>query len=231
MKMLKKLCCVVLTAAVAAAAVGCGGSASTPAAQKMQKLKLVQSGYEIETDGLGDRYVYYGVKLRNPNKLKKASAPVIRVTRYDKKGEVTGTEDWTVGTIWPKQTAYFANMTTAEKDTVNVKISVYAEDYVEIDQEKAKAERNRFKVLNYRVNRGDDPTVVGELKNNGAKVDSVMICAVFYRDGKIVGGSSDFTGRVGKGAVVPYQVNTYGSGIPDYDKVEMFAQNWGAIED
>lgn len=240
MKVIKKICCIAMAISIAVAftACGSGGSgnssstsekSSKPKTEKTQKLKIKDSGYEIKAseDGDGD-LIYYGIEIYNPNENKQVGLPTITVTGYDADGKVTGTDDQTLDTIYPKQKAYFGFISSVGSGTKKVKFAISADsdEYKTVDAATAKKKSNQFKISGVHSNNGLLPTVTGTIKNNGKDCDQVMISTVFLNKGKIVYGDSTFVDNLSKGQEKAFEVSISSGTIPEHDKIITFAQDW-----
>lgn len=238
MKIMKKICCVAMIAAVAVGFTACGSgggnSSSTsektekkPKTAKTQKLEIQDSGYQVKSSD-GEDMVYYAVKVYNPNQNKSVGLPTIAITGYDADGKVTGTDDQTLNTIYPKQTAYFGFVSSVASGTKKVKFSISAnsDEYKTMDSKTAKEKSNQFKLSGVHSNNSTFPTVTGTVKNTGKDCDQVMISTVFLNKGKIVYGDSTFVDNLAKGQEKAFEVFVSSGTIPDHDKIITFAQDW-----
>lgn len=71
---------------------------------KIQNLTISESGYKYD-----DGYIHYAVAITNPNTEYVVENPVLSIVGKDKNGKIVFSDEWTIGTLPPGSTTYWAN--------------------------------------------------------------------------------------------------------------------------
>ena len=223
--MKKNLLLVLLSVFFCFMLVGCGGGTDSSSSGEIMPLEIVDSGYSYE-----DGYIYYSIKIENPNSEVVAEYPSFRIVARDADGNVLGTEEQTLSEIYPGSTAGFAFLgpeTSSEPDTVEFELiesddlwiaesdAVYP-GFIELSTVNVNATQDELGGMSYS----------GEIVNtNEFDIDSAAVCILFKdADGKMIGGDSTFVDYIKANGNTAFTLDVFG----DYytSDYEIFVMTW-----
>lgn len=195
------------------------------AENERQDLEIVKSGYSLSSEDMP--YIMYGIELKNPNTSYSVEFPNVKITAYDKDGNVLATSDQTFNTIAPGETIYWGSQADCAEqvpDKVTFEVTNLEEDYLETEDPSSSKD---LEITQKNVNSDEFSTnFTGKVKNNGSEdISSVNISVILYKDDQIVFGTGGYVDNLAAGKELPFEVSEY-SDIPEYDTYEVYALNW-----
>ena len=195
------------------------------AENERQDLEIVKSGYSLSSEDMP--YIMYGIELKNPNTSYSVEFPNVKITAYDKDGNVLATSDQTFNTIAPGETIYWGSQADCAEqvpDKVTFEVTNLEEDYLETEDLSSSKD---LEITQKNVNSDEFSTnFTGKVKNNGSEdISSVNISVILYKDDQIVFGTGGYVDNLAAGKELPFEVSEY-SDIPEYDTYEVYALNW-----
>lgn len=195
------------------------------AKNERQDLEIVKSGYSLSSEDMP--YIMYGIELKNPNTSYSVEFPNVKITAYDKDGNVLATSDQTFNTIAPGETIYWGSQADCAEqvpDKVTFEVTNLEEDYLETEDPSSSKD---LEITQKNVNSDEFSTnFTGKVKNNGSEdISSVNISVILYKDDQIVFGTGGYVDNLAAGKELPFEVSEY-SDIPEYDTYEVYALNW-----
>lgn len=195
------------------------------AENERKDLEIVKSGYSLTDDDFP--YMMYGIELYNPNTSYAVEYPTVKITAYDKDGNVLATSDQTFNTIAPGETIYWgAQADCAEQipDKVTFEVTNLEEDYIKSKEQSASKD---LEITQKNLKKNEyDTRFTGKVKNNGSKdFSQINISIILYKDGNIVFGSNGYVDNLAVDKELPFEVYHYGD-IPEYDTYEIYAMDW-----
>lgn len=201
-------------------------AAAAAASEDVKDIKMVDSGYSVESLGSGNSLIYYAVELKNPNKYNAIVSPNIDITVLDSDGRVLTKQNRSLLAVAPGDTFCFGDAINCPKGTpADVKITVENNNY----DFKAFEGSGLHSVKDLKVNdvkedhSGDQNAFTGTLTNESSDdLGGVVASVVFLKDGSIVGGVTEQIGSITAGDTVDFNI-TAKSGFNDYDSYEVFA--------
>lgn len=234
---MKKIIVLIMTIVMVLALTACGSSGDTTPAGSTQAdaapaasgepvdAEITESGYKLD-----DGYLFYAVKLHNPNADYAIELPSYRVTAKDESGTVLGTMDHTLSVIYPGQDFYFASQGfSCDEEPATVSFEIIPSDEYKFIKVSSLDHKDYQPLEVIGANVKDDefmPSVLGEVKNNNDyDIESVVVVVCFRdADGNLVGGTDTFVDHVPAGGTVAFDIGIY-SDIAT-DNFEVYANNW-----
>ena len=191
-----------------------------------QNIIVKNVGYTAyEDDYDGDYCITYAVTYENPNKDYAIEYPNIEIVYKSSSGAILGTDEMTVGTIAAGATMTYAGYSSCDKgkpDKVEITVTNTSDDF-ELQDDSTHLNADIFTFTN--VSTFDDD-ITAEMKNNSSQdFDSVAVYAVYYKDGKMLGGDCTYIDNVLAGSTKAIEVDG-AEEIKDYDKIELFGYEW-----
>ncbi len=238
MKMLKQLFCFSL---VVMLLVGCGNTNSAPSATTQKEdaktteavpatkapkaeklpLEIQEVNYEISHG-----YLYYSLKIHNPNDDFVYEYPAFRVVARDSSGALLGTCDQTLTLIYPNQDFYYASQGFAVEETpdsLDVSfINVDEKNYVKPSSLNHKS----YIPMEVSGTSLKNDIIMGEISNENEYDISMAIVTIVFKDadGNIISGTNGFVDDVKAGEKTPFSVALYQEfATEDFD---VFANIW-----
>lgn len=201
-------------------------AAAAAASEEVKDIKMVNSGYSVESLGGGNSLIYYAVELNNPNKYNAIVSPNIEITVLDKDGRVLTKQNRSLFAVAPGDTFCFGDAINCPKGTPDdVKITVENNDY----DFKTFEGSGIHSVKDLKVSdanedhSGDQTTFSGTITNESAEdLGGVVASVVFMKDGNIIGGVTEQIGSITAGDTVDFNIAAK-SGFSDYDSYEVYA--------
>ena len=188
---------------------------------------LVESGYSINDNGMGNVYVYYGATINNPNTDKAASFPTITVTAKGEDGSIIATEDQTLFYIAPEDTVSFGSLIDCNgKVPTTVEITPSCNDFVPGDSDGV-IKSSDFVISNTSEISGEygDTSYTGEIENIGDnEADMVAVTVILKNNGQIVYGDTTYVDGLTAGLKKPFEISEYD--VPEHTEYIISAQSW-----
>lgn len=207
--MKKKLISILAACMLAVTLTACGGTEESKA-----PLEVQQSGYMVE-----DGFLYYGVKIHNPNEDYAVEFPTLRITAKDAEGNVINTEDQVFGYIAAGDTigyGFLGMEVSAQPSSVDFEMVTNTEDYVD----GSLYDKPQLKATDYKMTKDEfgGSTIAGNIVNDGADMDTVAVTVLFKdAEGNIAWGESTFVDHV-KTGTTPFSLDIYsGKTTDDYE--------------
>lgn len=193
--------------------------------EKTKDVKVVNTGYSVESLGGGNSLIYYAAEIKNPNKYNAIVSPNIEITVLDSEGRVLTKQNRSLLAIAPGDSFCFGDAINCPKGTPDkVEITVENNDY----DFKAFEGSGLHSVKDFEVGEvseersGDQYTFNGTVTNKSAEdLGGVVASIVFKRDGEIVGGVSGQIGTVVAGDTASFSIAAK-SGFSDYDSYDVY---------
>ena len=207
------------------------GSAKTEAKSSKEETKqpeLVDSGYTVlEPNSIGDIYLTYVVKVKNPNKDMAAVYTDITITGKNEDGSILFSNEDTIPLIMPGDTVAWAEDTVDCKNKVpaSVEITVGGANFDSMDELDGGVMSSEFSIENLSIVEGDwGDSVTGEITNNSdVDCDDVIISVIYLKDDKMVGGYHSYQDDMSAGKKAAFDVSSWGLEDLDYDELEVVA--------
>lgn len=208
------------------------GSAKTEAKSSKEESKqpeLVDSGYTVlEPNSIGDIYLTYAVKVKNPNKNMAAEYTDITITGKNEDGSILFSNEDTIPLIMPGDTVAWAEdaMDCKNKVPASIEITVGGAHLVAVDEIDSGVMSSEFSIDNLSIVEGDwDTSVTGEITNNSdVDCDDVIITVIYLKNDKMVGGYHSYQDDMSAGKKAAFDVSAWGLEDLDYDELEVLAQ-------
>ena len=208
------------------------GAAKTEAKSIKEEPKqpeLVDSGYTVlEPNSIGDIYLTYVVKVKNPNKDMAAVYTDITITGKNEDGTILFSNEDTIPLIMPGDTVAWAEDTMDCKNKVpaTVEITVGGASFNTLDEIDDGVVTADFSIENLSIVDGDwGASVTGEITNNSdVDCDDVIITVIYLKDDKMVGGYHSYQDDMSAGKKAAFDVSSWGLEDLDYDELEVLAQ-------
>ena len=202
-----------------------GYGESSDNGQSTGELTLVDSGWSYVQDVTWGNSVWYGVAVKNDNKGKVASFPVVKVVARDSNNKILFSDEFTCSLDY----AYYGETLycgghygdqTEKPAKVEFRTSVK-----EWENESAVnyPKNTDFAIKNVSEKKDENTiTYTGEIFNNSkTKINSAHIVVIFKKGGKIVGGDMTYSDNLDANSDDTFQM--YVSNGPDYDGYEITA--------
>ena len=187
--------------------------------------EITESGYSLDGG-----YLFYSVKMHNPNEDYAVYLPSYRVTARDANGSILGTMDHTLSVIYPGQDFYYASQGfECDEEPASVDFDIIP-GYDYNFSKPSSLDHDSFQpleVVGANLKQGDyDKRILGEVKNNNDYAIEMAVVAVLFRDdaGNLVGGTCTFVNQVPAGGSVPFDINVYAD--IDTENYEVYANSW-----
>lgn len=185
-------------------------------------LRIIDAGYSIS-----DGYLFFGVILHNFSESKPYGYPTIRFTARNASGNIIGTGDHVVGTIYPGQDYADANLgfeLNEEPAVVEFDLSL-----PEYDSTPEHATYIPLEVVGVSEKTGEfnDRSYLGEVINHNDYDLSGAAIVVLFRntDGALIGGDTGYpSGTLGKNSSIPF--NVFCMSNANYASYEVSAHPW-----
>ncbi len=189
-----------------------------------QNIVVKDVGYTAYMDD-DDYCITYAVTYENPNKDYAIAYPNIEIVYKSSSGAILGTDEMTVGTVAAGATMTYAGYSSCDKgkpDKVEITVTNTSDDF-ELQDDSIHLNADIFTFAN--ISTFDDD-ITAEIKNNSSQdFDSVAVYAVYYKDGKLLGGDCTYIDNVLAGSTKAIEVDG-AEEIKDYDKIELFGYEW-----
>lgn len=224
---LSMLLCLILTTSLVACGEDSGDDDAGSKGKSGKYLKITDSGYDISGEK-GDYYLHYSVIIKNTNKDAGVELPGIRVTAYDKDGEVMETADESMNSIYPGMELGFASQAfglTEKPFKVDFEI-LEPEDWISGDDFKhANFKQLKVEKAEVKDNGYGTFSITGQLTNeNDYDLGSVAVSVLYKdKDGNLKGGETEYVNNIKAGATVPFETLGYDF---DYDDYIVYTQPW-----
>ena len=226
---------------------GCGGASqpSEPAESKDNNntvtkeeqskepvdLVLKDSHYKIE-----DGYVFYTIAVENPNTGFMPMFANIKITGRKADGSIAFSDDWTISSLAPQSTTYWASQAghgdVTEEDTIELSISVDKDNWQKSSPKPA--DLYVFDNVSVIPESYGGLRVTGEITLTDETVDygingvtePMLVCVFKDADGNLVGGFSSYVDSdLTEGTPSVFDIGCYHE-IGDYVTAEMYANPW-----
>lgn len=185
-------------------------------------LKISENGYSM----IGN-YLYYGIKIHNPNKKYTINFPTYTVTAYAEDGSIITTEDQVLNYIAPKKDILWSGLLdckgqtpskvefTTKKDEDNYSTNV-------IDKNSLLSVENTSV-----INDGYYTSFTGIVKNNSKeKFNNVAIILILRKENKIICGEMTFIDNIQEEQSSPFEISNSQFDEINYDTYEIYAYDW-----
>lgn len=183
-------------------------------------IEIRESGWVIAS---GD-YLYYFVKLYNPNADVAIEFPSFRITAKDGDGVLLGTEDQTCAIIYPQEEMVYGSQAfSVDEQPASVEFEVLSVEDYNIKNADMLDAYSPMSAVNVAI-RSDK--VVGEINNpNDYEFDNVSI-TVLMRDegGELIGILHTFASDVAANGTTPFDVSNYS--CKDAASCEVYLCQW-----
>ena len=181
-----------------------------PETQVREPLELVESEYCVRASS-HYKYIYYTVKIYNPNKEYAIEYPTIMITARDADGTVLATYDEILDSIAAGDTIIFGSEVNYEgKEPSSVEISL--EDlskwkYVLQDGSNT-IRQDELAISNISERRGSfNNTITGEVTNNSdIDLSGPKIIVILKNNGELAWASFTYVNRLNSGKTLPFQI-------------------------
>ena len=238
--MKKKIMIGMMVGLVSTSIMACGGSGKSTETQKTtqavettqetvaetQDIVLVDSGYSVTTNSSGDKYLYYGAVVNNPNKDLAAQFPKITITAKAEDGSIIATHEQTLFFIAPDDTVSNGGLIDCKGvDPSSVEFSV-SSDFVPGDSDDIIHSSNLV-VGNTSefTNEYGVSSYTGEVENiSGADIDTVSLTVILKQDGNIIYGYNGYIDDVAAGSKKAFEISAYN--VPEHTEYIITAQTW-----
>ncbi len=184
----------------------------------VKPLEIAESGWYVNND-----YLFYYVKIHNPNEDVAIELPSFRVTARDDSGAVIDTTDQTLSVIYPGKDFYYGSQgfsVDAEPSTVDFEMlpgedynlkRATSEDYKDLEVVNTSAKNEKF---------------VGEINNpNDYDLDSVVVIAVCKdASGNVTRVEMTFVDGISANGSAPFSISYWGD--VDTSNVSYYANQW-----
>lgn len=188
-------------------------------------VSITDSGWCYE-----DGYVYYSVKIKNSSENKTYNLPTFRITAYDEKGDVLGSEEQTLSEVKAGETIGFASLgceTSMKPEKVEFELIEKADYWIadEAGEYPGLIQMTAKDLKSYKDDM-DYLTVTGKIVNeNEEPVESAAVSVLFKDDeGKLIGGETTFVDGIKAKGETPFELSTMGEfGTENY---EVLVQPW-----
>lgn len=205
--------------------------ASSPA--EPEDLVVKDAGYV-----LNDGYIHYAVSIENPNDAYLAEFAHITVTGRTPDGAILFNDDWTVGSIMPGTTTYWAtqagNGDTTEDTSIEFNVSVNDDDWTHTNTQ-VPGDLYTFDNVTVSEDEWWGLRATGEITLTDASIDvgwvndvtsPMIVCILKDADGNIVSGFNGYLDTdLSEGAPAVFEIQSYYD-IPEYATAEMYANPW-----
>lgn len=194
--------------------------------ESVKNVKLVNSGYAIENEGNGVSMVYYGVEIANLNKYNAIKSPTIEITVRTADGGLVSKQKRTLDGIAPDTRVIFGDTIKCKNgvpDSVEIKVKNTDYDIVPYEGSGVFAASD-LKVSDVKESHEDNRAVYSGTITNKTdyEVPGVLVSVVYYKDGKIVGGSTERLNSIPAKEKVSFNIQNR-SGFNGYDEYEVYA--------
>lgn len=202
-------------------------NAEAAADEETKNVKLVDSGYSVTKSGNGGAMLYYAAEIANPNKYNAITSPIITISVRDKDGGIITKQQKVLAGLAPKERLTFGDCLKCDSgDIGEVEITVKNKDYdIKAAETAGVGSVKDLEILKSEQRKGDNGAVnfTGTVKNK-TDVDrgNVVITVVYLKEGKIVGGATEFIDALAANSEAEFTVTDKG-GLTDYDSYEIYA--------
>jgi hypothetical protein len=191
-----------------------------------EKLSITESGWVYYSDSYSS-YVYYGLRIQNPNSDLIASSPTIKITIKAADGTVLASEEDYSPQIAPGDTvAACGQIDTKSEEPATVDFTVSVSDY-SWSNYKADMIAMSSDFLVSGATLFEDRysrSITGEVTNK-SNLDCDVELVAILRDssGKIVCGYQTYGQEVEAGGTTSFEINIYTSTLPVYETIDVYA--------
>lgn len=195
-------------------------------AESVKNAKLVDSGYAIEHVGNGVSMVYYGVEIANLNQYNAIKSPTIEITVRAKDGSLVSKQKRTLDGIAPDTRVIFGDTIKCKNgkaDSVEIKVKNADYDITPYEGSGVFAASD-LKVSDVKETHEDHRAIyTGKVSNNTAyDIPGVLVSVVYYKSGKIVGGSTERLDSIPANGKADFKIQNR-SDFNGYDEYEVYA--------
>ncbi len=188
--------------------------------ESFKDIEITESGWFLKNK----KYVYYYVKLHNPNEKIAVEFPSFRITARDSNGGLLGTEDQVLGIIYPGQDLVFGG----QAFSVDEKPNKVEFEMLKVDDDDMKSVSlldvsEPLDVINVSVKSNK---ILGEIKNTTDKDYDTVYVIVLCKNaaGEVVDVEDTFADSVTAGSTTPFSMSF--DGKDKADSVECYAYEW-----
>lgn len=199
--------------------------------EKTKDIKVMDTGYAIEQMGNGVNMVYYGVEISNPNKYNAILSPNIEITVRNSDGGLVTKQHRTLAGLAPRTRVTFGDTIKCNNgapDEVTIEVTNTDYDIVPFEGSDVVMDSD-LEVVDVAESSADSKVVyTGKVKNKSDKeIDRVLISVVYYSDGQVVGGSTEYVDGLKAKGSKKFEVKNK-SKFKGYDTYEVYA--FGVVE-
>lgn len=198
-----------------------GGGNENEIDAELLPLEVKEFGYSMNGE-----YLYYSVKIYNPNNDKAVEFPKFRVTARNEAGEVLATQEQTLSIIYPLQEFVFASQ-AFDTDEIPTKVDIEIIEPDDYNIKKVSSLDNPEYIPLKAVStalRSD--SVTGEIQNDNDYDLDMAVVTVVFRDevGNMIGGTSTYIDPLKANSSTPFDMYLYiGFASENY---EVYANIW-----
>ena len=202
-----------------------GGSSGS--AQDGQPIELEDARYTVvQSDE--SCYVYYAVRIHNPNAEYAVEFPKITITAKAGDGSILSTEDQVLNAIAANDTIVYGNYLYYEgipADTVDITAKNDDNDYMH-QEGSGVIKQDELSITNVSENVSDyDTKYTGEVTNNSSvDLDNVCLIVIYKKGGEMLGGNTGFLDGLKSGETLPFEIS--GTSNIEHDSYEIYAVQW-----
>ena len=199
--------------------------------EKTKDVKVIDTGYAIEQVGNGVNMVYYGVEISNPNKYNAILSPNIEITVRNSDGGLVSKQHRTLAGLAPRTRVTFGDTIKCNNgapDEVSIEVTNTDYDIVPFEGSDVVMDSD-LEVADVKESSVDSKVIyTGKVKNKtDKKIDRVLISVVYYNDGQVVGGSTEYVDGLKAKGSKNFEVKNK-SKFKGYDTYEVYA--FGVVE-
>lgn len=225
--MFKKIFISTLTILLIVSFVSCGNKSTNTSKKKSGTVKILESGYNINSDDSGDTYAHCGAVVTNTDSKQIFEFYKVKATAYDNSGSVIATKEQVMAKISPKEKqGVFILLDCKGKKPKKIEFRVNEGEKTSEDNY---VNSSKFKTsdINFHTDEYQGTSITGQVKNTSNKnISNAMLTIILKKKGKIVGADNTFVENVDKKAKTPFDYNLMMSPTPVYDKYEIYVMDW-----
>lgn len=194
----------------------------TEQTEAAKEVELLDYGYYISKTG---DYIYCAIVVKNADDSQYYEFYTVNVTVLDESGTVIATEEQTMGTIAPGEIQAVAWPTSTNGGKV-AKVDFDINTGDPISETKDYVKVSELEITQSKAIKKDGDTIfTGMIKNNSeTDCESVSVCVVLKKDGKIVFGTTTYVYDVNSGKEKAFQITEYD--VPNYDSYDIYVFEW-----
>ncbi|HAF27390.1 MAG TPA: hypothetical protein DCG85_08790 [Lachnospiraceae bacterium] len=205
-----------------------GVSAEMAEMDNLSDVELEESGYRVyqSDDGI---YVYYAVRLKNPNKDHAILYPRISIVATDKDGNIVKTEEVVLMGIAAEDTIYYGSSFVYDGEIAD-KVAFAAGNGRYSFEKQADSTLISTRDLKIREAKEESEDFsrkfTGTIKNDSEKNCKKVLLTVIYKSkGEIVGGEISLLENLNRGTEKKFEIYAL-PGFKEYDSFEIVALPW-----